>query len=146
MKSAANDVSAGGTPLRILIVEDETLVSLFLQGVLRDLGYVVSGIAPSLRTALAIVAGTPTDLAIVDIGLAGDGGDGVDAAVALRERHGVPSVLMTGASFADLGDRIKDAAALGYLKKPYTEEDVGETLAAAIRQLDSRRTLEPTTQ
>ena len=68
--------------LRVLIVEDESLVSLFLQGVLQDLGHSVSGVAPSLRTALAIAAGTPSDLAIVDIGLAGDGGDGIDAAMA----------------------------------------------------------------
>src|SRR5262245_19438995 len=34
--------------LRVLIVEDESLVSLFLQGVLQDLGHTVSGVAPSL--------------------------------------------------------------------------------------------------
>ena len=39
-----------------MIVEDESLVSLFLQGVLQDLGHSVSGVAPSLRTALAIAA------------------------------------------------------------------------------------------
>ena len=53
--------------MRVLIVEDESLVSLFLQGVLQDLGHSVSGVAPSLRTALAIAAGTPSDLAIVDM-------------------------------------------------------------------------------
>ena len=82
--------------LRVLIVEDESLVSLFLQGVLQDLGHRVSGVAPSLRTALAIAAGTPSDLAIVDIGLAGDGGDGIDAAIALRSRYGIPALLMSG--------------------------------------------------
>jgi CheY-like chemotaxis protein len=79
-----------GQALRILIVEDESLVSLFLQGVLQDLGHSVSGVAPSLRTALAIAAGTPSDIAIVDIGLAGDGGDGIDAAIALRSAMAFP--------------------------------------------------------
>lgn len=124
--------------LRVLIVEDESLVSLFLQGVLRDLGHTVSGIAPSLRTALAVAAGTPTDLAIVDVGLAGDGGDGIDAAVALRERHGIPAVLMTGASFAAMGERLQQAEPLGFLTKPYTGEDVERILAAAISTLSAR--------
>jgi two-component system, response regulator PdtaR len=132
-ESAAS--SAGGRLLRILIVEDETLTSLFLQGVLQDLGHTVSGVAPSLRTALAVAAGTPSDLAIVDVGLAGDGGDGIDAAVALRKRHGIPALLMTGASFAALGDRVNDAEPLGFLTKPYTEADVEKVLSAAMPRI-----------
>ena len=128
-------LSPSRPPLRVLIVEDETLISLFLQDVLRDLGHSVSGIAPSLRTALAVAAGTPSDLAIVDVGLAGDGGDGIDTAVALRERHGIPSVLMTGASFAELGDRIQSACPIGFLTKPYTESDVENALKGAIAKL-----------
>jgi two-component system, response regulator PdtaR len=121
--------------LRVLIVEDESVTSLYLQSVLQELGHTVSGIAPTLRTALAVAAGTPSDLAIVDVGLAGDGGDGVDTAVALRERHGVPALLMTGASFAELGDRLHAAKPLGYLTKPYTEVEVANALTSAIAQL-----------
>jgi two-component system, response regulator PdtaR len=122
-------------PLRVLIVEDESVTSLYLQSVLQDLGHTVSGIAPTLRTALAVAAGVPSDLAIVDVGLAGDGGDGIDTAVALRERHGVPALLMTGASFAELGDRLQAAKPLGYLTKPYTEVEVANALTSAIAQL-----------
>jgi two-component system, response regulator PdtaR len=121
--------------LRVLIVEDESLVSLSLQGVLQELGHSVSGVAPSLRTALAIAAGTPSDLAIVDIGLAGDGGDGIDAAVALRTRYGIPALLMSGASFDDVGPRLHDAQPLGFLTKPYTESDVATALQAALGQM-----------
>src|SRR5262245_10783873 len=124
--------ATGSRVLRVLIVEDESLVSLFLQGVLQDLGHTVSGIAPSLRTALAIAAGTPSDLAIVDVGLVGDGGDGIAAAAALRKRHGIPALLMTGASFASLGERIQEAQPLGFLTKPYTEVEVEKALAAAM--------------
>jgi len=133
--SAVADPSAPTRRLRILIVEDESLVSLFLQGLLRDLGHTVSGIAPSLRTALAFAAGAPCDLAIVDVGLAGDGGDGIDAAIALRARHGIPALLMTGASFADLGARVETAQPLGLLTKPCTEADVARALTVAIGKL-----------
>jgi CheY-like chemotaxis protein len=125
--------------LRILIVEDESLVSLFLQGLLRDLGHTVSGIAPSLRTALAFAAGAPSDLAIVDVGLAGDGGDGIDAAIELRKRYGIPALLMTGASFADMGERVGSAQPLGLLTKPCTEADVANALRVAMQKLPSPR-------
>jgi DNA-binding NarL/FixJ family response regulator len=119
----------------VLIVEDETLTGLFLQGVLRDLGYAVSGIAPSLRTALAIAAGTPSDLALVDVGLAGDGGDGIDTAAALWDRYRIRSVLMTGATFAEFADRLQTARPLGLLEKPYSEKDVEDAMSGAVHQL-----------
>ena len=122
--------------MRVLIVEDEPSVSLLLQDMLRDLGHTVSGVAPSVRTAIATAAGAPPDLAIIDVGLAGDGGDGVDAALALRQRFGVPALLMTGASFADLGERLSAAQPVGFLKKPYSFADVEGALAAAFEQLE----------
>jgi two-component system, response regulator PdtaR len=125
--------------MRILIVEDESSVSLLLQDMLRDLGHSISGVAPSLRTAIAVAAGAPTDLAIVDVGLAGDGGDGIDAALALSERFGVPALLMTGASFAHLQDRIQAARPVGFLTKPYTLGDVERALEKATAQLEQRR-------
>src|SRR5690606_2393403 len=129
--------TSGARSLRVLIVEDEALISLHLQDVLRDLGHSVSGIAPSLRTALAVAAGTPSDLAIVDVGLVGDGGDGIDTAAALRDRYGIPSLLMTGASFEEFGDRISDADPVGLLTKPYTEEDIANALGGALEKLSS---------
>ena len=140
MTTEPSTIAARTGGLRILIVEDESLVSLFLQGVLRGLGHSVSGVAPSLRTALAIAAGTPTDLAIVDIGLAGDGGDGIEAAVALRSRYGIPALLMTGASFDDIGPRLHDAQPLGFLRKPYTESDVQSVLQAALARMTAHLT------
>jgi CheY-like chemotaxis protein len=128
-------MAARTSGLRVLIVEDESLVSLFLQGVLQDLGHSVSGVAPSLRTALAIAAGTPSDLAIVDIGLAGDGGDGIDAAIALRSRYGIPALLMSGIAFDDVGPRLYDAQPVGFLRKPYTGSDVATALQAAVERM-----------
>jgi two-component system, response regulator PdtaR len=128
--------SAIDRPLRVLIVEDETLTGLFLQGVLRELGYAISGIAPSFRTALAMAAGTPSELAIVDLGLAGDGGDGIDTAAALWQRHGIRSLLMTGAAFAEFADRIQSARPLGLLAKPFDQKDVAEAMSGARKHLE----------
>jgi len=125
--------------VRVLIVEDESQVSLLLQDMLQDLGHTVSGVAPSLRTALATAAGVPSDLAIVDIGLAGDGGDGVQTAVELRQRFGVPAVLMTGATVNRLDAQVRTAQAVGFLRKPYTLEDLRRALETASASLGGSR-------
>jgi hypothetical protein len=109
---AARHGLAGMAPLRVLVVEDEALVSLFLTEVLTDLGHEVAGCAVSLQGTLRLAASTPADIALVDIGLAGEG-DGIDVAV---------------------------ARPLGYLMKPYTELDVERALADAAARMRGRCT------
>ncbi len=123
--------------LRILIVEDEVLVGMFLSDVLMDLGHTITGTAESVESALSLAAQQPSDLAFVDVGLAGKG-DGIEAARLLRERHGIPTLLMSGASEASLAQRAEKAQPLGILVKPYTEADVQRVLAAAAAQLAPR--------
>jgi two-component system, response regulator PdtaR len=124
-------------PLRILIVEDEVLVSMFLSDVLMDLGHTVVGTADSMDSALSLAAEHPSDLALVDVGLSGKG-DGIEAARALHERHGVRTLLMSGASEAALTARAETVQSLGILMKPYTEADVQRALTAAASQLSDR--------
>lgn len=120
--------------LRILVVEDEVLVSMFLSDVLLDLGHTVTGTADSADAALALAAQQPSDLAFVDVGLAGKS-DGVEAAALLRDRHGIRSILMSGASESSVAARAQKAQALGILIKPYTEADVQRVLADAAAHL-----------
>lgn len=120
--------------LRILIVEDEVLVSMFLSDVLEDFGHTVTGTADTVDLALELAAKHPCDLAFVDLGLAGKG-DGIEAAHKLREQHGVPALLMSGASESSVAARAEKARPLGILIKPYTEADVKQALAAAMSQL-----------
>ena len=59
---------------RILIVEDEMLIALMLQGMLEALGYQVGGRASTVADALAMIE-TDTlgiDAATLDINLGGD--------------------------------------------------------------------------
>jgi two-component system, response regulator PdtaR len=123
--------------LRILIVEDEVLVSMFLSDVLMDLGHTVTGTADTVDAALQLASKHPCDLAFIDLGLAGKG-DGIEAAYMLREQHGLPALLMSGASESSVAARAEKARPLGILIKPYTEADVQRVLAAAMAQLPGR--------
>ncbi|NUB07124.1 response regulator [Azospirillum sp. Vi22] len=112
----------------ILIVEDEAVVALATVDIVNSLGYDVIGPAESCDEAMALAAGTPPALALVDIHIRGDL-DGIETARRLRERHGCPIVFVTGQSD---GPTRRNAEALNpiyYLCKPFTPDQ----LAKAIR-------------
>ena len=79
----------------LLVAEDEALIALVLELELRGAGHEVLGPAATPEEALALVAGTRPELALIDINLTG-GGDGIALARALRDRHGVPSLFVSG--------------------------------------------------
>jgi DNA-binding response OmpR family regulator len=78
---------------RILVAEDEALISVILSGDLRDEGYLIAGPFSRGQEALAWLADNTPDLAIVDYMLR----DGPCTALtrALRERR-VPFVIFSG--------------------------------------------------
>jgi CheY-like chemotaxis protein len=57
--------------LRVLVVEDEMLVSLLIEDVLTRLHCVVVGPFDTVPGALAAAASEPIDLAVLDVNLAG---------------------------------------------------------------------------
>ena len=114
-------------PLRVLIVEDDSLLALDLEASLRDLGHEVVGLAASASAALSAAAAHRPDLVLMDISLA-DGTDGVDAAVEIRERIGTPAVFVTGYSDHGTRQRAAEARPIGMLVKPVEPSDVARTL------------------
>src|SRR5262245_25916120 len=75
------------TGAKILVVEDSPLLAVNIEDALVDAGLQVVGIAASGAQALELAEKHRPELAIMDIRLAGPM-DGVDVAVAIRERFG----------------------------------------------------------
>lgn len=119
---------------RILIVEDEMMVALEMQGILEECGYRVIGIAADLEGALAF-ASQDVDLALVDLNLR-DGltGPQIGERLATVNRAGV---LFITANPRLLGDGI--AGTIGVLTKPTDEE----TLMSAVNFALARRQGQP---
>ena len=86
-----NGLSAGGK--RVLVAEDEALISVILSGDLRDEGYEIGGPFSRCQDALAWLADNTPDVAIVDYMLR----DGPCTTLmrVLRER-GVPFIIFSG--------------------------------------------------
>ena len=80
-------------PRSVLIVEDESLISMMLEDFLDSLGHVVAGTCETVGDALVRVEQGGFDVAIVDVNLNGERVWPV--ADKLREK-GIPYILATG--------------------------------------------------
>lgn len=111
--------------LRILVVEDEVIIVMMIEGMLSDLGCSDVVSASSVDKALALLDGQPFDIALLDVNLGGR--DSRPVAEAL-ERCGVPFAYCTG-NRADNG--AKGDLDRPVLRKPFSAEE----LAAALSRL-----------
>ena len=106
--------------MRILIVEDETLVAIVLTDCLQDAGHEIVGPATTAGEAVALCEAGVPDLALLDIELR-DGSSGVVLACVLFARWRLPVIFTSGQSVE--ARRARDVA-LGYIAKPYEPETV----------------------
>ena len=87
--------------LRVLIVEDEFLLAMELETLVERGGCTTVGPASSVCQALALINGEQPDIALLDVNLKGERATPVAAALQAR---GVPYVLITGYSTAQLSE------------------------------------------
>ena len=95
MSAAAVVVGRAAVNFRVLLVEDEELVSLFIEGTLADLGCSVVGPATSVVASLTLLDIEHIDLALIDLPLRGE--LGLSVADALVEKA-IPFAFITGYS------------------------------------------------
>ncbi len=100
--------------LRLLIVEDETILALLVEDLLGEMGCRVLGPAGSVTAALALLDAEDIDAALLDIDL-GPGGDGCAVADALAARN-VPFAFVTGSDMSELPREYRDRPTL---QKPF---------------------------
>lgn len=112
--------------LRAFVVEDETLVAIFLEDLLEELGFIIVGTAGQIPRALAQIALLQPDIAVIDINLAGE--EAYPIAKALDERR-IPFVFATG--YGD-GRVHPDWQHCPVIQKPYQIADLQRALAQAL--------------
>jgi response regulator NasT len=118
--------------LKILIVEDETLVGMGLQDQLTRLGHDVVAQAASASEALEQFRLRQPDVVLVDVRL--NGGDGVELVNECQKIRRVPMIVISAYSDADLLRRAGEAGVFGYLVKPVEQGQLAAQLAVAVRR------------
>ena len=86
---------------RILIVEDDGIIAIRLQGILEKLGYDIVGPVASGEEAVQKARENSLDLVLMDIYLAGDM-NGIEAAAEIHTQSDVPVVYLTAYSTDEL--------------------------------------------
>jgi DNA-binding response OmpR family regulator len=82
---------------RVLLVEDDELLGVLFELALCEAGYLVTRARTGAAAMAMLLAATPVDLVVTDIGL-GDGPDGWQVARRARARNpDMPVIYMTGA-------------------------------------------------
>jgi PAS domain S-box-containing protein len=116
---------------RVLVVEDEGIVSRDLEQNLRLMGYEVAGVVDSGEKAVSMALETKPDLVLMDIVLKGRM-DGVEAAGEIRRRVDIPIIYLTAYADEPTLERAKLTEPFGYLLKPFQEREVHSTIEVAL--------------
>jgi CheY-like chemotaxis protein/DNA-directed RNA polymerase specialized sigma24 family protein len=78
----------------VLIIEDESVIAIDIEGIVRELGHSVVGIAGSEREAISLARAKKPGLVLADINL-GSGGSGIDAVGKILQAMTVPVIFVT---------------------------------------------------
>jgi len=116
--------------VRVVIAEDEAIIRLDLREILEEQGYEVVGETGRGDEAVALVREHQPDLAILDIRMPGM--DGLAAAREITADGGSAVLILTAFSQRNLIEEARDAGALAYLIKPFTQAELVPAIEVAL--------------
>jgi two-component system, response regulator PdtaR len=122
--------------LRVLIVEDETLVGMGLKNDLERVGHTVVAQAANADEARRLYAEKLPNLVFMDIRLGGD--DGIALAAELLQTRRCPMIILSAYSEQQLIERAGQAGVFGYLIKPVSVEALQAQVEVAVRRFQEQ--------
>ena len=126
-------------PTRIIVVEDEHIVALDIKMHLLRYGYEVPALFASGEALLEKIDELKPDLVLMDIKLQGKL-DGVETSKIVKEKYGVPVILLTAFADDTTIERAKTIEPFGYIIKPFEEKELRSTIVIALykHQMEAR--------
>ena len=121
--------------LKILIVEDESIVAKDIQKCLIQQGYLVSAIVNSGEKAIEEIEQARPDIILMDIMLKGDL-NGIDTANIIRDRFDIPVIFLSAYADESTVSKAKIAEPYGYIIKPFKERELQTTIEMAVFKHD----------
>jgi two-component system, cell cycle sensor histidine kinase and response regulator CckA len=128
-------------PPRVMVVEDEAIISLDIQRQLAIAGFEVAGKAQTAEGAFRGIERENPDIVLMDIRLKGEM-DGVEAAAIIRSRYGLPVVYLTAHTDGATLQRAQDTEPFGFLVKPLVNANLKAAITMAIHKHRMERELE----
>jgi DNA-binding LytR/AlgR family response regulator len=117
--------------IKILIVEDEFMISEDISMRLSDFGYLVEGVASSGKQALDILEQREVDLALVDINIEGSM-DGIELASIIGSKYKIPFIFLTSLANESIVKKAKQTKPSAYLLKPFNDRQAQIAIEMAL--------------
>jgi len=117
----------------IMVVEDEGVVSIDIQNMLRKAGYNIAAVAYRGEEAVKKAELSNPDLVLMDIGLKGEI-DGIEAAKRIRDSLQIPVVFLTGFADQVTVAKAQEVNPSGFIIKPINEEELQKTLDEILKK------------
>ncbi|MDD1668800.1 MAG: response regulator, partial [Methanomicrobiales archaeon] len=116
---------------KVLVVDDEAIITMQLEERLSALGYEVAGMAASGEESVEKARRLSPDIVLMDIVMPGKM-NGIEAAKQIYEELGTPVVFVT--SYADdaIIEKAKSARPYGYIVKPFNELEIKAAIEVAL--------------
>ena len=111
---------------RVLVVEDEMMIRMLLEGMLTDLGYTVAAEAGGIDEAVVLAKKGAFDVAVLDVNL--NGHQVTPVAEILLER-GVPFIFASGYGQRGVPE---DYRAIPTLQKPFQTDALAQAIETAV--------------
>ena len=132
--------ATGTTPRTVVIAEDEVLIRMDLAEMLVEEGYDVVGQAGDGARAIELAEELRPDLVILDVKMPVL--DGISAAEAIARQRIAPVIVLTAFSQRELVERARDAGAMAYLVKPFSQSDLVPAIEMALSRFAELRAVE----
>lgn len=123
---------------KIMVVDDEIIISVHLERRLQHMGYDVVGRANSGKRSIDMAEDLRPDIILMDIVMPGEI-DGIEAAGKIRERMDIPVIFMTAYADDQYVSRAKKVEPYGYILKPFHEDQVRVAIEIALSRKEFER-------
>lgn len=117
--------------IEILIVEDEPAIAKYIATTLESNHYKITALAFDHEDALTELKNNTPDLVLLDINL-DDEKDGIDIAEIINKNYNIPFIFITSYANSKTIERAKITQPIGYIVKPFTEQDLISTLEISL--------------
>ena len=125
--------------MKILIVEDETLVAEQLQEQLQEIGYQHTEIVANSNKASELFDDYKPDFLIIDIGLKDSPMDGVQLCRQLQLQRRTPAIFLSGYSDQTTLLKVKSVPHANFLVKPCSTRQLYVSIDQAIDQISKQQ-------
>jgi two-component system, LytTR family, response regulator len=122
--------------LKILVVEDEVVVSMMISDILENIGYSVLPPVNNYESAVKSIMENGPDLVLLDIIIKGTK-NGIDVAKFIKETIDIPFIFLTQQADERTVEQAKKLNPPAYLVKPFNKDDLFTSIELAMHNFKS---------